>query len=293
MKIDGERKPDNPSDQNIEKTQRFYGAATIDGVPYRVKSTAIVSRNTDRTRMHNYEITKIELLSPIASTRQKAYTAVDNNSITLAKLLKNVEFSYEKGRKLLDEIENNGYGNAVESASIKELWKRYRMGEAARTYSEGEQRDMADAGEDIMLRRGGTAKEHTAEEKSRMQQEADNLGTRLGGENITFENNGHSGIKGWYDSRDGSVHVNLDEADGIDDVKATVCHEKLGHEGKGINKRLIISTTNSKDLTIFQTNCECLPEVSYKTVIFSVIGACEIAKIAEQSAGSKKSHISD
>lgn len=278
----------------------------------------------------------------------------------------------------MDEIENNGYGNAVESASIKELGKRYRMGEAARTYSEGEQRDMADADEDIMLRRGGTANEHTAEEKSRMQQEADNLGTRLGGENITFENNGHSGIKGWYDSRDGSVHVNLDEADGIDDVKATVCHEKLGHEGlgtlfggqkgvdefgayiyetadkelrkkivekanengyswadslryskaaqevfsdmaqkgpaspsefslwhkvkhfiirkckeKGINKRLIISTTNSKDLTIFQTNCECLPVVSYKTVIFSVIGACEIAKIAEQSAGSKKSHISD
>lgn len=36
-----------------------------------------------------------------------------------------------------------------------------------------------------------------------------------------------------------------------------------------------------------------MPVVSYKTVIFSVIGACEIAKIAEQSAGSKKSHISD
>lgn len=71
--------------------------------------------------MHNYEITKIELLSPIASTRQKAYTAVDNNSITLAKLLKNVEFSYEKGRKLLDEIENNGYDNAVESAGIKKI----------------------------------------------------------------------------------------------------------------------------------------------------------------------------
>ncbi|MDY4668350.1 MAG: hypothetical protein SO359_10680, partial [Prevotella sp.] len=107
MKIDGERKSDNPSDQNIEKTQRFYGAATIDGVPYRVKSTAIVSRTTDRTQMHNYEITKIELLSPIAGTRQKAYTAVDNNSITLANLLQNVEFSYEKGRKILDEMQNN------------------------------------------------------------------------------------------------------------------------------------------------------------------------------------------
>ena len=205
MKIDGERKPDNPSDQNIEKTQRFYGAATIDGVPYRVKSTAIVSRNTDRTRMHNYEITKIELLSPIASTRQKAYTAVDNNSITLAKLLKNVEFSYEKGRKLLDEIENNGYGNAVESAGIKELGKRYRMGEAARTYSEGEQRDMGNAAEE--------------------------LGETLGGVAVTIEHNGKDGVKGSFDTHDNTVHVNIDEADGIEDVEATVCHEVLGHEG--------------------------------------------------------------
>lgn len=205
MKIDGERKPDNPSDQNIEKTQRFYGAATIDGVPYRVKSTAIVSRNTGRTRMHNYEITKIELLSPIASTRQKAYTAVDNNSITLAKLLKNVEFSYEKGRKLLDEIENNGYGNAVESAGIKELGKRYRMGEAARTYSEGEQRYMGNAAEE--------------------------LGETLGGVAVTIEHNGKDGVKGSFDTRDNTVHVNMDEADGIEDVEATVCHEVLGHEG--------------------------------------------------------------
>ena len=205
MKIDGERKPDNPSDQNIEKTQRFYGAATIDGVPYRVKSTAIVSRNTDRTRMHNYEITKIELLSPIASTRQKAYTAVDNNSITLAKLLKNVEFSYEKGRKLLDEIENNGYGDAVESAGIKELGNRYRMGEAARTYSEGEQRDMGNAAEE--------------------------LGETLGGVAVTIEHNGKDGVKGSFDTHDNTVHVNMDEADGIEDVEATVCHEVLGHEG--------------------------------------------------------------
>lgn len=72
MKIDGERKPDNPSDQNIEKTQRFYGAATIDGVPYRVKSTAIVSRNTDRTRMHNYEITKIEPAIPYSQYPTKS-----------------------------------------------------------------------------------------------------------------------------------------------------------------------------------------------------------------------------
>lgn len=101
-KVNGERKADNPSDDNIDKTQHFYGAVSFDGVPYRVKSTIVVSNNAHH-RMHNHEITQIELLSPIASTRHEAYTAVDSNSISLAKLFKDIEFSYEKGRKVLDE----------------------------------------------------------------------------------------------------------------------------------------------------------------------------------------------
>lgn len=107
IKVDGVRKPENPSDQNIDKVQRFYGAMDLNGTPYRVKSTAIVTKNPAGTRLHNYEITNIELLSPIASTRQEAHTAVDSNSISLANLLKNVEFSYESGKKVLDEINKN------------------------------------------------------------------------------------------------------------------------------------------------------------------------------------------
>ena len=34
---------------------------------------------------------------------------VSNNSITLAKLLNNVEFSYENGRKITDELQKNAF----------------------------------------------------------------------------------------------------------------------------------------------------------------------------------------
>lgn len=60
---------------------------------------------------------------------------------------------------------------------------------------------------------------------------AEELGETLGGVAVTIEHNGKDGIKGSFDTRDNTVHVNMDEADGIEDVEATVCHEVLGHEG--------------------------------------------------------------
>ena len=110
IKIDGERKADNPSDVNIDKTQRFYGAITIGGVTYRVKTTAIVSANTEQgSRMHNYDITEIKLLpsSPTANSQELAHRS---NSISLAKLLNGVGFSYEPERKILDEMQGGSEG---------------------------------------------------------------------------------------------------------------------------------------------------------------------------------------
>lgn len=110
IKIDGERKADNPNDVNIDKTQRFYGAITIGGVTYRVKTTAIVSANTEQgSRMHNYDITEIELLpsSPTANSQELAHRS---NSISLAKLLNGVGFSYEPERKILDEMQGGTEG---------------------------------------------------------------------------------------------------------------------------------------------------------------------------------------
>ena len=110
IKINGERNSDNPNDANIDKTQRFYGAITIGEVTYRVKTTAIVSANTEQgTRMHNYDITEIELLpsSPTANSQELAHRS---NSISLAKLLNGVGFSYEPERKILDEMQGGTEG---------------------------------------------------------------------------------------------------------------------------------------------------------------------------------------
>ena len=134
IKIDGERKADNPSDLNIERTQRFYGAINIGETTYRVKTTAIVSANAEQgSRMHNYDITEIELLpsSPTANSQELAprsnsiseiellpssptansqELAHQNNSISLAKLLNGVGFSYEPDRKILDEMQGGSEG---------------------------------------------------------------------------------------------------------------------------------------------------------------------------------------
>ena len=82
-----------------------------------------------------------------------------------------------------------------------------------------------------MARRGSAARTYTAQEKADMGNAAEELGETLGGVAVTIEHNGKDGIKGSFDTRDNTVHVNMDEADGIEDVEATVCHEVLGHEG--------------------------------------------------------------
>ena len=95
-----------------------------------------------------------------------------------------------------------------------------------------------------MNRRGMATREHSEQERADMRNAAEELGETLGGVPVTIERNGRDGIKGSYDTEDNTVHVNLDEADGIEDVEATVAHEVLGHEGlkalfgsnKGVDK---------------------------------------------------------
>lgn len=82
-----------------------------------------------------------------------------------------------------------------------------------------------------MNRRGISIREYSKQEKMDMGNAAEELGETLGGVHITIEHNGKDGVKGSFDTRDNTVHVNMDEADGIEDVEATVCHEVLGHEG--------------------------------------------------------------
>lgn len=107
----GVREADSPIN-NQSLIHRFYGAATIDGKTYRVKTT--MKEYADKNRANNaytYEVTKIELLeAPVRGgneTSKDPVAMTSNNSISGAKLLKDVEKEYDKGVKLLAQSENS------------------------------------------------------------------------------------------------------------------------------------------------------------------------------------------
>ena len=129
---DNNRIATSPSDPAIEKVQRLYGCLSINSTLYRVKTTIQVLRLENMIgKYHGYDITKIELLSPKPRTitmsedhvalrsssideklNPKTATPIEgrlqplnSNSISLAKLLKGVELSYEPNVKLLDAMQ--------------------------------------------------------------------------------------------------------------------------------------------------------------------------------------------
>lgn len=106
--VNGKRYAENESDPNIDKVQRLYGITSINGVPYRVKTTVRVYGGKNRgSRLHNYDITEIELLAPNSATptpNERTSQTLTNNSISLAKLIEGVGLSYERGKLLADAM---------------------------------------------------------------------------------------------------------------------------------------------------------------------------------------------
>ena len=106
--VNGKRYAENESDPNIDKVQRLYGITSINGVPYRVKTTVRVYGGKNwGSRLHNYDITEIELLAPNSATptpNERTSQTLTNNSISIAKLIEGVGLSYEKGKLLADAM---------------------------------------------------------------------------------------------------------------------------------------------------------------------------------------------
>lgn len=99
----------------IALMHRFYGAVVIDGVPYRVMTLMREEKSaaTDNG-IHSYEVQKIEVLdNELPSTPNGVGSQNQlrlDSSYPLAKLLKGVEKSYDKGKKLLEESEKSSAG---------------------------------------------------------------------------------------------------------------------------------------------------------------------------------------
>ena len=101
----GQRSAENGISDNNLLVHRMYGAVNIDGTIYRVKTT-MHERSTGANAPHDYRVTKIELFvsgSPTSNARNSSTIGGQASSIEVAKLLKGIEKSYDKGKKILDE----------------------------------------------------------------------------------------------------------------------------------------------------------------------------------------------
>ena len=99
----GVRKVGNEINKNV-LIHRCYGAVEINGNIYRVKITLKEYNDAVRdNKAYSYEATKIELLAGTLVGRDISSNPGTNNSISVAKLLKDVEMSYKPGVKVLEE----------------------------------------------------------------------------------------------------------------------------------------------------------------------------------------------
>jgi hypothetical protein len=99
-KVDGKRSPENGINENVIM-HRLYGAVNVDGDIYRVKITLKRDVNSSsQSKAYSYEETKIELLAGHHG-KSADFPRYSSNSISAAKLLKDVDKSYKEGEKIL------------------------------------------------------------------------------------------------------------------------------------------------------------------------------------------------
>lgn len=107
---DGKRSAENGMNKDV-LVHRCYGAVEIGGKPYRVKITLKEDpRDVSFPHVtHSYEATKIELLAGTWENHEGP-SPNTNNSFRVAKLLENVEMSYNPSKKVLDASEKRSVG---------------------------------------------------------------------------------------------------------------------------------------------------------------------------------------
>ena len=215
--VDAETHPDFNKDGNEVRSaensvnknvlmHRLYGAVDIDGKTYRVKVTLKEDKQNENLprKAYSYEATKIELLTgTLGKPEDDAPRA--NNSITGAKLLKDVGMSYDPTKKLLDESKKNEtdttrfrdeVDGVVSSSGVDGM--RERAVELGREL--GADVDVVSDVSEI------TDPNPEVQERKRR-------------------------AKGWYDAKTGRVVINLAAHSDMADVEQTLLHEIVGHRG--------------------------------------------------------------
>ena len=163
-KVNGERKNENGVDDANLLVHRMYGAVQIDGKTYRVKTT-MHEHNTRGNAPHDYRVTKIELIisgSPTSDALNSSTENVDNSTISVAKLLQNIEKAYDSGKKILDESKIADEDAALYRApdETEDIWNDQSLGlqeriTAAATRLANNHRDNKTLRDDAMRAIGG------------------------------------------------------------------------------------------------------------------------------------------
>ena len=216
--VDGVRRIENGMNEDMNM-HRLYGAVEIDGNIYRVKTTIKEDFTSKEAKVpHSYEVHKIELLAGTLAEPETRPNPNTNNSISLAKLLKNVEKSYIPGKLLIDT-------------------SNFRQGEGAYTDAE------VSFANDLVSRAWGENLRSKKQQQSfanrirkQMRQHAQSLAKTLRVPIEILDNpNGLTGkkarAKGFYDKKTGKATVILSNNNSLEDIEATVLHELVGHYG--------------------------------------------------------------
>ena len=256
---DGRRSAENGMNKDV-LVHRCYGVVSIDGKPYRVKITLkedLRDKNFPHVT-HSYEATKIELLagqhgdvtmtSPrnsnssigskelLAGTWENPITSPSpntNNSVSAAKLLKNVVMSYNPSEKVLDASEKN----AVLEENDAD-WDVTREGDGSLSdgyisvlndpvykltgelrYSEDEQKTFAER------------------ERERMAKRVEELAGKLHLDNVEVVTDASTlagkrqKAKGFYNKRTGKITIVVENHRDLHDIEQTVLHEAVAHYG--------------------------------------------------------------
>lgn len=204
IKKNGKRNPENGFNENI-LVHRFVGAIKVDGKEYRVKTTMLEYKQADMaSREYAYDVTKIEVLDDTTPNTPDDLDRAAKGLLPLAKVIKNLEKSYDSGKKILDESKNADestdlYRDPDEAEDIQPL------GRAAT------ERGIAD-----FERETGIA---GAVEISSAEQIPETL---------------DKDTPAWYDNSTGKVHIIPERVGTAANAKRILFHELKGH--KGINE---------------------------------------------------------
>ena len=235
VKGNGKRSASNGIGNPDILIHRMFGAITIDGALYRVKTTIKEDRN-ERVTPYNYQVTELELL---ISGSETSDALSNSNSISAANLLQGVEKSYDPGKKLLEESRLSDVSEAedVRYRSDELTAERERSGDGS--YSDAEVSMENDPwskawGETLRSKREQRA--FAKRERERMRAKAVELSERLGVDIEIIEDNssleGKRGrSKGWYSVKDGRISVVIGNHVSVADIEKTVLHEAVAHHG--------------------------------------------------------------